>query len=1491
MKGGGSSPAPDFPVFPTRSADYQCIENRKNQKNRKIKKLKIVASISTSPGQDRVARCGLTEDLPSPLRQTPIFHSDESEKSVELPYRAGTPHEYVSTAAEEFRAALKPAPYSPDLAVAEPVRTRSLPFTSVIASAARLLAGRNLVPVAVPEVRGTTEAAVGVTGSIQPSGLSVSIPVPVAPADAPGLPPATGVNQPAMGSMPAMGSESPELGFVDRICRVDNNFYEEMTFSCSLSQESTPAILATAIVDNGAGLGYLLLPAGQALPFKSVPCRSSAVLAQGAAVAVRSAVQLTLTVAGVSREVTLRVMESSVDDQIAVLFGRYLLSLFEITTSGAHLVRLGKQVLYRCDRVRRVTSSYNEDEGEQAIDIEGIVDLPSYTAMPAGEEIVELPFDPKVGEDVDVLLNALVNAGPQPLPHAPATMAFRPLTSSERRDTPDQQFTFELALRDCPPPLGVARLYAGAMIRKLSDAQRLEMGRVIEGYVSAGWWTSLLRPPIDEVAANVFAVPKGENGVRLVCDLRPLNQAYPSTVSDQPRLPFSLATLRLCEGALVVGDCRSAFYRVRLTRPLWLHAGSFGDFACSRLVFGLSLGPEGLEGSLGVLWRLFFIVSPHCRGSLYVDDFWMNVRTGSDSCAFWFRMMMRSGFDVSRNKFQELSRGRELRLFGIKLSFPEGSGESVTDCQRGERLGEALALLRDNRASLSKSDCFMVAGQLAYDPVHAHPREKVCGDLLRSLVGSIEGDWKAPIDQSSHPDRLLLESVLDWALELVETAGSCSHKMRLAAGALSLRLYTDASNAGGAFVLQTSDPTTGDWSDLYEEAWMWRRAEATYHCNRLEAIALFRGLRMVANFIESRKTSCPEEPKPVVSVLTDSKSALAWATVGPSAAVAAGFEARAVQRLAKGMARELHELRRLLGDNGVSIAHVAGVSNSSDELSRLLYRPASNSSTETLVSLLQKRWSRMSKLKRRDAGPTQRDAVRRTQVPSMETEPLVESIARSCFDTEQCVYWFDKLRKALRVWCRRPKDDNLSPLEGMMKSVQGSDPTLAHAPYDQPPFFRNSPEGPLLHRRIGYDGRSQEKVVVPKSAVFLRRLIVRTEHRRSLHRGAEFTSAAVATEVWMDGLRAVTQEVLRGCLRCAVKNARVAWHLPTTTFPRRIDVPVFTRLSMDVLFLDSVRVYSMMCIDTGYLVLMEGKGLAAEDAIAAVRKLQNRFCVRVEYLRLDRGTNFRSSAFRRGMEELSGKCEISFTVPGAPYTNPVERLHREACSIIRSNKFLRLALIEKEAQESLDAIAAIVNRRPIGRYTANGADQMLTPALLAFGAPAFSHSIPAPLHELRDYFYKHLFESLRRTDVKKRERRVSAVVGSRVLYYDPLANSKLDSQFRLAIILDVKAPYIQIRILGEKRELLWVGSASLAPLNWGLPVLSSPWDVSRVGATVALIYDFNNTIQEFCGVVVKDNPDGTLEVKWKDLRWTNEIVDWGACRIICRPHSLCLSTI
>jgi hypothetical protein len=97
---------------------------------------------------------------------------------------------------------------------------------------------------------------------------------------------------------------------------------------------------------------------------------------------------------------------------------------------------------------------------------------------------------------------------------------------------------------------------------------------------------------------------------------------------------------------------------------------------------------------------------------------------------------------------------------------------------------------------------------------------------------------------------------------------------------------------------------------------------------------------------------------------------------------------------------------------------------------------------------------------------------------------------------------------------------------------------------------------------------------------------------------------------------------------------------------------------MDVLFLDEVRVYSAMCLDTGFLVLLSGKGVAAEDALDAVRRLQNRFGTQVRYLRLDRGTNFKSAAFRKGIVELmGGEVEIALSVPGAPYTNPVERLH------------------------------------------------------------------------------------------------------------------------------------------------------------------------------------------------------------------------------------------
>jgi hypothetical protein len=351
-------------------------------------------------------------------------------------------------------------------------------------------------------------------------------------------------------------------------------------------------------------------------------------------VQVTQAVQLTLTVAGLSKHVTLRVLPSTADDAVAVLFGRYLLELFDVETRGATLVRRGKSVLFRAERIRRVSDS-REPVEQQPLG-EGIYDLESHPRAPS--DPVVLPVTAQDDAELKTLLDEVVALGPIPLSHCPATMTLRRLSEADKPDTPDQKFAFQLSMRDAPPFTGRQRLYAGAMFRKL-NAEQIESARsLIKEYVSAGWWTPLTSAPTGgRMAANVFAVPKGRDRIRLVCDLREYNTSFPSTVAHQPRIPFLLLNLRTIPTScsISVGDCRAAFYKVRLAQPLWLHCGEFGDFDCHRMIFGLSSGPEGLEASLGLLWRLFLATSQGTAGGLFVDDFWLKT-TDRDQEARWY---------------------------------------------------------------------------------------------------------------------------------------------------------------------------------------------------------------------------------------------------------------------------------------------------------------------------------------------------------------------------------------------------------------------------------------------------------------------------------------------------------------------------------------------------------------------------------------------------------------------------------------------------------------------------------------------------------------------------------------------------------------------------------------------------------------------------------------------------------------------------------------
>ena len=655
-----------------------------------------------------------------------------------------------------------------------------------------------------------------------------------------------------------------------------------------------------------------------------------------------------------------------------------------------------------------------------------------------------------------------------------------------------------------------------------------------------------------------------------------------------------------------------------------------------------------------------------------------------------------------------------------------------------------------------------------------------------------------------------------------------------------------------------------------------------YHSNRLEGIALFRGLKLVSKFLDFYIGAQFGHPAIDVQLLalTDSSTAKTWALKGSSSD---GYESRMIERLCEGLRQEILHLRTICSFN---LEHLPGTENAAaDSLSRILERPIGNA---TLAEIVRKYNTKTKK--------SEESVLRVTEDSGTGDEdvPLAESVAADSYSWAAAISKFALLRVVLISWRgagRRLDAENAPvitiPLDGEYLDVDfknfclSAQSQIYNETFTRNPFRKNE-LGIIEHRRIEYDGSISYQVLIPKSCPVLQNLIVRTYHRLCYHRGASYTASYIKS-FWLESRSAAVARVLRSCFRCLVKNAKTQWSLPTATEPRRLDLPPFSRIAIDHLHLESTVVLSIICIDTGVFAMMTtpSDSTSIEDAIVAIRRLTNRHSVNLRKIHCDQASSFRSPKFLAGLRVLGQDPEITFTIPNAPYTNPVERMHREVLSIIRTEKFLRLCVLEKDSkQDSLDEIANIINQRPIGAYTdSEGVESVLTPARLAWGGQAVSNFLP----NLRKFFYEQCFDKLRRVgQVNRSQRRGNVIVGQRALLFNKQVK-KLESPFELCRVVDIQGRYILVRTTDGKEKQ--VGSAQLAPLELTIqPDLleATPYDVSRVGARISSEYNDNGEIRQDSGTVVSEQGD-LVEVMWDpigDRSWEPELVSWGACSVL-----------
>jgi hypothetical protein len=1115
----------------------------------------------------------------------------------------------------------------------------------------------------------------------------------------------------------------------DLVLRVQQSYpQDEITFPAVFSQENIAEEL-DCIMDTGCSSGYLLAPRCWRIPFRvhSNPYRIR--LADGTGAALDSAVAGQLRIGSQTRTVELRIISGEYP-RPALLFGRQLINAFKLTTIGANRVCMDEQILFDREFVGRVAERYSGEDPEYLT--EGFVILPQDIRP---EDRVSFPISSAERLAIRRRLSTLTERGECPLPFTTgATIRLRRLRPDELRDTSEQEFCFEVDTGLSRAQLQAGSRYAVKSYRALQPEMKTEYRRLVEEYVSTGWWTPTTSSQQDQTPlANVFGISQ-QGKLRLVADFRMFNKDHPSS-TVLPSLHLNLINIGIHKTEqLVIGDCRSAFMRVRLKHPLLIHTG-VGDFLTHRMSFGLSFGPEGLRQSAGKLWEEFrcFSTLENGIGSLYADDWFLGGKQELllPEAAKLLALLGACGFDCIRKKFQIVEKDSPpASLYGVLIHLQEGA--TVFDCNRGQRLTECRELLGK---PMTKKSVFALAGKLAYDSMRLHAEARLVSDLLRSVVGATfaKESFAETLDWANKPDtdRRLFEGLLAWVETLLEER--CEHRIT-ASTTLRLRFQSDASIFGfGVCGYIGNDP-------IYQTAGAWNKTEANYSTNRLEAIALQHALRAASLLVEHlHRTTFGKTSEVNLLIETDSSTALAWATKGPGKVPTSSMELRMIERLAEAMDAEITLLRKLC--NEFTIVHLPGAENTTaDRLSRLLYRPLAGK--ETIGTLQRIRQTR----------PKSGENVAMIR----ESASTIERIAESSFDITDTIDMFTLMRKCLRAW----RASNARPVPAGGESNE-HEAFLEVLQADLPLEARKR----QIHR---WDGTIRDLEVIPKNHPWVSDRIIRFFHRLNGHRGIDYTMADVYNtgNFWIPGVRRATRRVVQSCLICAKKNASLATHkvLAPKVEPRDPSLPVFSRVAIDHVHTKPIAL-SVLCIDTGFLQIVECHDLSTESAIRALSIVSNRYCAQFIKVHADNFKSLISTKLTQGLKRLGHlNVEVTHSAVNCSEMNPVERAHKELWQVLRVRKFTsRINQVRDNSGAVLEAVCAILNSRPIGYHmaTSNSEVTIITPALLAMGATF--HPYHPGLVEIRKYFYEYVFDQMRRRFGGKETRQQSIFVGQNVM--------------------------------------------------------------------------------------------------------------------------------
>ncbi|KAF4718236.1 hypothetical protein FOZ63_000426, partial [Perkinsus olseni] len=467
-------------------------------------------------------------------------------------------------------------------------------------------------------------------------------------------------------------------------------------------------------------------------------------------------------------------------------------------------------------------------------------------------------------------------------------------------DLPDQKFICEL--KWTRPPTSPTRKtvdYSSSVASRLGEAEKKAFFDEISSYLSQSWWYRSDGAPADSAPIVVFPLASRTGQmkttrVRPVCDCRQTNRQLGNASYLGKDVMNLLTEIQLAydelgrrgvdDVALGCLDVSRAFYRVHLgkhdgkqCRVELLCCGE-SYYSC-RLVFGLSIGPSGLEVFMKRLLQLARSagVLDGVHVYIYLDDWTLvGARSKVEAAMAYIRALARQhGFPFPVEKGALLSSRSSndtwVRHLGVWWRF--FGGRLTLSCPSIE--------VEPLKERYSKRNLFEMVGRW-YDPARLHADWRFASDLCR-IIG---GRWNCPWDQQ----KVLTEAeskVVSTALGMVCISGrSHSHTLPWNETPV-LILRSDASSSGYGWAVSLQ----GCPAKLLTRARIWKPNQRGWHVNRQEAFAVIEGLLAVADL--DLKAYGIEK----VIIETDSRVACCWLKDGTYRAVTRSQEKAAIERL------------------------------------------------------------------------------------------------------------------------------------------------------------------------------------------------------------------------------------------------------------------------------------------------------------------------------------------------------------------------------------------------------------------------------------------------------------------------------------------------------------------------------------------------------------------------------------------------------------------